>query len=548
MLPACLTEICIGPIYCFSMFQIPLTSLSGVVASSPDDFTTSEIMPAFSCAAIGLGVGGAFLGRWVDKVGPVRAGTVGSLFWFGSLVTSAVASHLHSLPLLYLGYGGLGGVAWGLLYMTPVSATMKWFPDRRGLATGLTLSAFGAGAAIAPPLIEHLTSLFFIAPDFLGPLAEISLTTLPDGGQCLSSDESVKVIVATAQDAAKFGLNEGVYKLGTGDSGAAGAFASLATIYGGLALLSSQFMSAPPPGWLPKGYVVDEEKSTMGTTVGVPARIAVQTPQFPLLWATVFGNAIGGLALISSSKLIMTDIWSNASPELVTASFCTGYVSALGSANSFGRLSYAIASDSLGRKNTYTLFGFGLPVMVSTPYLISNAGPDAGIIPLCMFLGGSTFVIANYGGVFSILPAYIADLFGSKYSNSIHGAALTAWSASAVAGPLGLAHLRSRAERAAIEDLVEALPAGKLEATFGTTDLESLIESKTLTISRLMDLAPPGIADPTCHLYDDVFYVGGGFIFLAAVCNQLLRPPNVQKLLRDDDKKAVFLNNVTKIK
>lgn len=165
-----------------------------------------------------------------------------SLCWFSGLMTCAAASHLHSLPLLYLGYGGLGGAAWGLLYMTPVSATMKWFPDRRGLATGLTLSAFGAGAAIAPPLIDFFTTTNFVAPEFVGAAAEVALTTLPDGSQCLSSDSSTKVVVATATDAAKVGLPEGVYKLGTGDSGATGAFASLACIYGGVSLACSQFM------------------------------------------------------------------------------------------------------------------------------------------------------------------------------------------------------------------------------------------------------------------------------------------------------------------
>lgn len=284
-----------------------------------------------------------------------------------------------------------------------------------------------------------------------------------------------------------------------------------------------------------------DEESTAGTKIGVPADIAVKTHQFPLLWMTIFGNAIGGLALISSSKMIMTDIWSANLPNVVTASFATGYVAALGSANSFGRLTWAIASDKVGRKNAYSVFALGLPVMACTPYLIKTAiesGESSAMLPLGIFIGGSTFVIANYGGIFSILPAYIADLYGSKYSNSIHGAALTAWSASAVCGPMGLAFLRSRAERNAIEDLVGGLGDGKFEAAFGTSpdNMDSLIESKTLTISRLLEVSDPSTIDPTPTLYDDVFYAGAGFIAAAAVCNQLLKPPNVQELLKSQPK------------
>ncbi|GMH92884.1 hypothetical protein TrVE_jg10841 [Triparma verrucosa] len=533
----------VGSIYCWSMWTPKMTTLTGVVASSPNDFTLSEVVPVFSCAAVGLGMGSAALGTWVDKVGPVKAGTTGSLIWFAGLMTAAAGAHLQSLPLIYAGYGGLGGIAWGLLYMTPVSTTMKWFPDRRGLATGITLSAFGAGAAIAPPMIDYFTNMFFEAPDYLGAAADLALMTLDDGSQVLAADPDTQVIVATATDAAKVGLDEGVYAVGTGDSGAAGAFASLACLYGGVGLVSSQFMRAPPDGWMPEGYKVAEDNLTGGTDIGLPVDVAVKTPQFPLLWLTVFGNAVGGLALISSSKMVMVDIWGAALPSVVTASFATGYVATLGSANAFGRLSWAVGSDFLGRKNSYSVMALGIPVMGSVPYLISTAiesgaAGQESIVPLGVFVGGSVFAIANYGGIFSILPAYIADLYGSKYSSSIHGAALTAWSASAIAGPMGLAFLRSKAEREAIDDLAQNIDPAVFESTFGATfdNRESLIESKTLTINKLMEIAAEGTNDPTPHLYDQTFMMAAGFLGVAAVSNQLLKPPNVKKLLETTSK------------
>ncbi|GMH48063.1 hypothetical protein TL16_g00206 [Triparma laevis f. inornata] len=530
----------VGSIYCWSMWTPKMTTLSGVVASGPVDFTLSEVVPVFSCAAVGLGMGSAALGSWVDKVGPVKAGTTGSLIWFSGLMTAAAGAHLHSLPLIYAGYGGLGGIAWGLLYLSPVSTTMKWFPDRRGLATGITLSAFGAGAAIAPPMIDYFTQIFFEAPGYLGTVADLALMTLDDGSQVLANDPGTQVVVATATDAAKVGLSEGVYAAGTGDSGAAGAFASLACLYGGVGLVSSQFMRAPPDGWMPDGYKVAEDNVTGGTDVGLPLKTVIRTPQFPLLWMTVFGNAVGGLALISSSKMVMVDIWGAALPSIVTASFATGYVATLGSANAFGRLSWAVGSDFLGRKNAYSVMALGIPVMGSVPFLISNAieSNAAGVesvVPLGIFVGGSVFAIANYGGIFSILPAYIADLYGSKYSSSIHGAALTAWSASAVAGPMGLAFLRNKAEREAIDDLTANLDPTLFEQTFGATleHKDSLIESKTLTINKLMQISAEGVPDPTPHLYDQTFYMAAGFLGVAAISNQLLKPPNVKKLLAD---------------
>lgn len=542
VLPACIVEMSMGSIYCAAMWSAPLTTLSGVVASAPNDFSVSQVVPLLSAAAVGLAVASSTLGKRIEAWGPVKAGTIGSACWFTGLMTCAAASELQSLPLLYTGYGAFGGTAWALLYLSPVSTTMKWFPDRRGLATGITLSAFGAGMAIAPPLIDFFTSYFFVAPDFLGLASEVALMTLVDGTQVLASDGATQVIVATATDAQKVGLTEGVYTVNTGNSGASGAFAALACVYGGIGATASQFMRAPPTGWVPQGFTADPT-STAGTTAGINSSVVLRDASFPLLWVTVFGNAVGGLALISASKMVMTDIWSTALPTIVTASFATAYVTSLGLANSFGRLTWAIASDKLGRRNTYSVFALGIPIMAGTPFLIATAmeGAGAATVPLAMFVGGSVFCIVNYGGIFSVLPAYIADLYGQKHSTSIHGMALTAWAASATAGPMGLAALRGHEQSKAIDNLAATVDPAKFEAAFGMSleYKQSLIDSKTLTISRLMEIVPPGTVDPTPYLYNSTFYTAAGFIGLAAVCNQLLKAPNLQAVLkREAEQKA----------
>lgn len=192
--------------------------------------------------------------------------------------------------------------------------------------------------------------------------------------------------------------------------------------YGAVGAAAAQFTRAPPKGWVPEGFVADQT-STAGSAIGLPEPAAVRTKQFPLLWMTIFGNATGGLALISASKLMITDIWAGALPLVVTSTFATGYVAAVGSANAAGRLSWAVLSDKLGRKNTYMLFGTAMPIIGGGPTLISmGMGMDptsgAAVLPLSIFYGGSLLAISYYGGLFSVLPAYIADLYGQKVSNA----------------------------------------------------------------------------------------------------------------------------------
>jgi MFS family permease len=496
------------------------------------------------------------LGEWVEKSGPRRSGMVGSAFWSGALLTTALGIETHTLPLVYLGYGVLGGVGWGLMYLTPVTSAMKWFPDRRGFATGVALSAFGAGAAFAPSVIHGLVDHFSVAPEFIGdcvltiggididgvtkPLVE--LATLEDGSQVVANTSPVgrpgtPVVVATEADVAKCsGITTcpGVYAIETGDTGISKAMASLGIIYGVLGAVASRFMKIPHPEWIPErasasGSVDDnnekaDAKINATNNFGLPASyVTTNTTQFPLLWLAVFGNATGGLALLSSSKVMLTDIFAGLAPHIVTPSFSTGYVSALGVGMALGRFGWSAISDVLGRKNTYALFGLGIPIVGFTPYLCHTvvdmatgaAGGEVDMWPLVAFYSGSVLTITFYGGVFSVLPAYIADLFGQKYAGAIHGKALTAWATSAVAGPMGLAYLRSHAYQNAIEDLLQTIEghdASALERSFGVSvnddaSIQNMINAKTLTIEKLMELTPPGTVDPTPYLYNTTLYV-----------------------------------------
>jgi MFS family permease len=448
-----------------------------VVASAPLDWTHSQVLPVFSCSAICLGLTTHYLGGWVERVGPRLAGTVGSVFWSLGLITTGVGVHLHQLPLVYLGYSVFGGVGWGLMYLCPVTSVMKWFPDRRGLATGIALSAFGMGAAVAPAIIQTLMDAFAVAPEYVGPVLGtesyvVELKTLTDGSLAVAETSPIgnpgdAVVVATAGDTStvsNISTGAGAYLLGTGDTGTAKSLVTLGLGYGVIGLLGSRFMILPHRCWTPDGpFRLQEEHKAKDAgrlstknpiDFGLPTSyVTSSTTQFPLLWLTVFGNATGGLALLSSSKLMITDIWACLDPSTITTSFTTGYVSSLGVGMAIGRLGWSTMSDMLGRQNTYAIFGLGIPIMGLAPYLTHAAanisiGESTALLTgntttnsittlLMAFYGGSVLAITFYGGIFSTLPAYIADLFGQKHAGAIHGKFLTAWAASAVVGPIG---------------------------------------------------------------------------------------------------------------
>jgi MFS family permease len=533
-----------------------MTTALGVVGSAPLDWTHAQVLPVFSAAAVTLGVTTSTLGAWVEREGPRKAGMIGSFIWSSALLTTAAGVHFHSLPLVYCGYGLLGGVGWGLMYLAPVTTVMKWFPDKRGLATGIALSAFGVGAAMAPAMIQLTMDAFAIAPDFVGTLSDVSLTTLADGSQVVadwsaSGVPGQAVLVATDTDLAKHSsfvtTGPGVYALGSGDSGTAKAFGALGVFYGGLGALGSRFMSVPHPDWAPTttriDQAVDDGKTAptqSSNDVGLPVDyVTGSTRQFPLLWLTIFGNATGGLALLSSSKLMLIDIWQGVAPEIVTTSFATGYVASLGIGMAVGRFGWSALSDYLGRQNTYLLFGLGIPIMGSAPYLCHAAASatDASTLPLYLytFYGGSVLAITFYGGIFSVLPAYIADLFGQKYSGAIHGKALTAWASSAVAGPMGLAYLRGQAVETSTQDLLGKVedPSAFAQA-FGcsvtdTDMIQTLVRAKTITIGRLMEFVPDGTVDPTPFLYDSTCYAAASLMGVSVLANLAIRPLNVQQ-------------------
>ncbi len=153
-------HLCIGSVYAWSIYNLPLTRALGVVAPSANDWSLQDVTWIFSVAIVFLGLAAAFAGRWLERVGPRMVGVVAALCWGGGYLIGALGVCLHQLWLLYLGYGVIGGCGLGLGYISPVSTLIRWFPDRRGMATGLAIMGFGGGAMIASPLKRFFIQFF----------------------------------------------------------------------------------------------------------------------------------------------------------------------------------------------------------------------------------------------------------------------------------------------------------------------------------------------------------------------------------------------------
>ncbi|MCH7686085.1 MAG: MFS transporter, partial [Planctomycetes bacterium] len=215
-------HLCIGSVYAWSIFNPPLTKVYGVAASSADDWTLKQVVWIFTVAIVFLGLSAAFAGKWLEKVGPRKVGTVAAFCWGGGFVLGSLGISSHQLWLLYLGYGVIGGCGLGLAYVSPVSTLIKWFPDRRGMAAGMAIMGFGGGAMIAAPMKEALIMHFHQPAVYVGTSQETQLSTDDKGVQYAEHDgKRIEVVVVSENDVKNMIVpgKPGVYAVGTGQAG-----------------------------------------------------------------------------------------------------------------------------------------------------------------------------------------------------------------------------------------------------------------------------------------------------------------------------------------
>jgi MFS family permease len=363
--PAALAiHLAIGQVYAFSVFVNPL------LAYGPN-WSHKEVGYIFSLAIAILGISAALFGRWLETAGPRKAMFVAaSCFGLGFLV-AALGVHLHSLALIYIGYGGIGGVGLGLGYISPVSTLIKWFPDRPGLSTGLAIMGFGGGAMIGAPLANNLMASFK-STGAMNPIA--------------------------------------------------GAFTVMGVVYFLFMLFGVFMVRVPAPGWSPAGYVPKAKQNSMISSHNVTVSSAMGTPQFWLLWIVLALNVTAGIGILESAAPMLQNLF----PGKVTAVVAGGFVGVLSLFNMGGRFVWASLSDFIGRKMTYMIF-FALGAIL---YFLL---PSIHVLELFVVIAG--VLISMYGGGFATVPAYLKDLFGGVNVSAIHGRLLTAWSTAGIIGP-----------------------------------------------------------------------------------------------------------------
>ncbi|WP_263261712.1 OFA family MFS transporter [Pseudomonas sp. RIT-PI-S] len=454
--PAALAiHLCIGMAYGFSVFWLPLSKALGVTAavacpadmgfvsqvfSSDCDWPISMLGWIYTLFFIFLGCSAAAWGGWLEHAGPRKAGVVSAICWCGGLVISAMGVYTHQIWLMWIGSGVIGGIGLGLGYISPVSTLIKWFPDKRGMATGMAIMGFGGGAMVGAPLATALMSHF----------------------------------------ASPAGV--GVWQ----------SFLVMAAIYFVFMIGGALTYRVPPTGWKPEGWTAPAKKSgnAMITDRHVHVSVAWKTPQFVLVWLVLCLNVSAGIGILGMASPLLQEVFAGkllgtnqtfgelAPAQLAQiAAIAAGFTGLLSLFNIGGRFFWASFSDYIGRKYTYFVF-FTLGVALYA--LVPNLGHLGNVV---LFVAAFCIILSMYGGGFATVPAYLADLFGTQMVGAIHGRLLTAWAAAGVLGPVLVNYLREYqlsigVERAAVYDITLYILAGLLVLGFICNALIRPVASK----------------------------------------------------------------------
>ncbi|WP_336064975.1 OFA family MFS transporter [Nitratireductor rhodophyticola] len=412
--PAALAiHLCIGMAYGFSVFWLPLTQAIGIservvcedmtlisaLFTTSCDWRVSDLGWIYTLFFVLLGSAAAIWGGWLERAGPRKAGVVAAFCWCGGIAVAAIGVMLHQLWLMWLGAGVIGGIGLGLGYISPVSTLIKWFPDRRGMATGMAIMGFGGGAMIGAPLADMLMNTFKTA----------------------------------------------------GSVGVWQTFLVMAAIYFVFMMGGAFGYRIPPSGWRPEGWTPPAKSAkSMITSRHVHLRDAHKTKQFWLIWAVLTLNVSAGIGVIGMASPMLQEIFGgrllgmpeltfnelDASQKSAIAAIAAGFAGLLSLFNIGGRFFWASLSDRIGRKNTYYAF-FLIGIVL---YALAPSAAHMGSQVLFVLMFG--IILSMYGGGFATVPAYLADIFGTQFVGAIHGRLLTAWATAGIIGPVVVNYIR----------------------------------------------------------------------------------------------------------
>ena len=310
-------QIALGAVYAWSVFRIPLTRAYG--------WSISQVTLTFELAILMLGLAAFAGGLWMKRAGPRRMAVVGGL-GYGLGVILAGQSHGH-LGLLYLSFGVLGGFGLGLCYIVPVATLIKWFPDKRGMITGLAVAGFGAGALVTAPIAQRL----------------IPSVGLP----------------------ATFGILGSAY---------------LIAILG-----SAFFMKNPPEGYRPAGWQPAPTQRAQGAARDMALGEALRTWQWYALWAMLFLNTTAGISIISQAAPMAQEI------AKTSAATAAGLVGIISIANGAGRFLWAWVSDFLGRARVFQFMFAAQAIVFVLLSLVHSFGALAILLFIVLLCYGGGF-------------------------------------------------------------------------------------------------------------------------------------------------------------
>lgn len=413
--PAALAiHLCIGMAYGFSVFWLPLSKAVGIkeaiecgseigfleeLTVTHCDWKISTLGWMYTLFFVFLGSSAALWGGWLEHVGPRKAAVVSAFCWCGGMLFSAIGIHYHQFWMMLLGSGVIGGIGLGLGYISPVSTLIKWFPDRRGMATGMAIMGFGGGAMIGSPLAAALIKFF-------------------------ENDTDVGVMPTLIV---------------------------MASVYFVFMMAGAMGYRIPASGWQPANLNPPDASKTskMITQKHVHVKNVFKIKQFWLLWGVLCMNVSAGIGIIGMSSPMLQEVFGgqligvaklyadlNKEELAAIAAVAAGFTALLSLFNIGGRFFWASLSDKLGRKMTYMLF-FLLGCLL---YLSIPESANTGNILL--FVAAFCIILSMYGGGFSTVPAYLADLFGTQMVGAIHGRLLTAWATAGILGPVIVNYMR----------------------------------------------------------------------------------------------------------
>jgi MFS family permease len=384
-----------GTAYAWSNFTQPLIAGFG--------WSSTQTSLIFGIAIFSLGIGAVVGGRWQDRVGPRLVTVTGIILWGFGNVFAAVGPH--QVWWFDLTYGVLGGFGNGMAYITPVATVTKWFPDKRGLASGMVVMGFGLGAFFYGFILKAIPA-FVTASKHAGAFADAKAAALKAG---------------TVFDPAQYALTPADL------SAVMNVFLISGILYAIVGGLCASLLRNPPPGYSVAGATAAAKASDENSFT--PSQV-LRTPQLYLLWLMLFVNVVAGILIVSNAVPIIRELISKGVTDPDAIKALTGEaISAYAFVaifNALGRFFWGSISDRIGRNNTYALI-YGAQVIIF--FLL----PGFHSIPLVLF--AFAIILACYGGGFAVMPSFNADYFGTKYLGQNYGYILTAWGLGGLVGP-----------------------------------------------------------------------------------------------------------------